>query len=89
MSHLTPGFLRSRPHRPVAATAPREPWQRAAFVLLAVGLDVAAAVMVLSRHLPNAVAGVLLAGIGWFTTGRIAAWYPGSSRITPDDSARR
>ncbi|MED7823114.1 hypothetical protein [Streptomyces chiangmaiensis] len=73
----------------MAATAPREPWRRAAFVLLAVGLDLAAAVMLLSRHLPNALAGVLLAGLGWFTIGRIASWYPASTRNTIEESTRR
>jgi hypothetical protein len=89
MSHLTPGIFRSRPDRPIATTAPREAWQRAAFILLAVGLDVAAAVMLLSQHLPSAGAGVLLGGLGWLATGRVAAWYPASSRGDLEESARR
>ncbi|MER5348474.1 hypothetical protein ABT030_51345 [Streptomyces mirabilis] len=89
MSHLTPGIFRSWPDRPMAATAPREAWQRAGFVLLAVGLDTAAAAMLLSRHLPSALAGVLLAGLGWFATGRIANRYPASSRSVLEGSRRR
>ncbi|MCX4597468.1 hypothetical protein OG819_50230 [Streptomyces sp. NBC_01549] len=89
MSRLTPGLLRSRPDHPVAATAPREAWQRAAFVLLAAGLDMAAVVMLVSRHLPSALVGVLAAGLGWFTTGRITAWYPASSRSVIEESTRR
>ncbi|MER6125845.1 hypothetical protein ABT173_25095, partial [Streptomyces sp. NPDC001795] len=67
----------------------RAPWQRGAFVLLAVGLDAAAVMMLLSRNFPNALAGVLLAAIGWFTTGRIAAWYPTSSRAVLEEPTRR
>ncbi|MFE4756115.1 hypothetical protein ACFRIB_38830 [Streptomyces mirabilis] len=89
MSHLTPGLFRSRPDHPIAATAPREVWQRAAFVLLAVGLDMAAAVMLVSQQLPGALVGVLAAGLGWFTTGRIAAWYPASSRSVLEETTRR
>lgn len=89
MSHLTPGIFRSRPDRPTAPSAPREAWQRTALVILAVGLDVAAALMVISRHLPNALAGVLLGGLGWFTTGRVTAWYPASSRGELEETARR
>ncbi|WP_405885041.1 hypothetical protein OG762_43785 [Streptomyces sp. NBC_01136] len=89
MSHLMPGIFRSRPERPLTASAPREAWQRAAFVLLAVGLDAAAVVMLVSRHLPNALVGVGLAGLAWFTTGRIATWYPASSRAVLEEPARR
>lgn len=64
-------------------------WQRAAFVLLAVGLDMAAAVMLVSQQLPGALVGVLAAGLGWFTTGRIAAWYPASSCSVLEESTRR
>ncbi|MGW2934013.1 hypothetical protein ACWGQ5_13055 [Streptomyces sp. NPDC055722] len=89
MSHLTPGIFRARPERPVAVAAPRAAWQRAAYVLLAVGLDVGATVMLLSRHLPSAVAGVFLAGLGWFATGRITTWHPASSLGAHENSARR
>ncbi|MGW3984969.1 hypothetical protein [Streptomyces mirabilis] len=89
MSHLTSGLFRSRPGHPIAATAPREVWQRAAFVFLVVGLDTVAAVMLVSQRLPGALVGVLAAGLGWFATGRIAAWYPASSRSVLEESTRR
>ncbi|MEU6657279.1 hypothetical protein ABZ904_50500 [Streptomyces sp. NPDC046900] len=89
MSHLAPGIFHGRLDRPIAATAPAEAWQRTSFVFLAVGLDVAAAVRLLSRHLPSAVAGVLLGGLGWFATGRVAAWYPASLRGDLEESVRR
>ncbi|MFD7003891.1 hypothetical protein ACFWA5_48620 [Streptomyces mirabilis] len=89
MSRLSPGLFRPRLDRPIAATAPREAWQRAAFVLLALVLDIAAAVMLVSQRLPNALAAVLAASLGWFTTGRIAAWYPASPGGVLDESTRR
>jgi hypothetical protein len=89
MSCLPPALFHRRLDRPIAATAPREVWRRAAFVLLAVVLDVTAAVMLVSQRLPNALAAVLAAGLGWFATGRIAAWYPASPRSGPDESTRR
>jgi hypothetical protein len=50
-------------------------------VASAVCLDTAAALLLTTRHLPEAIAGVGLAGLGWFITGRLAAWHP---RNTPD-----
>jgi hypothetical protein len=45
-------------------------------VALVVCLDLAAALLVTTDHLPVAVFGVALAGLGWFMTGRLAAWHP-------------
>jgi hypothetical protein len=45
-------------------------------VTFVVCLDLAAALLVLNRHLPVAVAGVALAGLGWFMTGRLTVWHP-------------
>lgn len=89
MSHSTSAVFHRRPDRPVAATAPRQAWRRAAFVLLAMGLDAAAAVMLVSQHLPEAVFGVFLAGLGWLTTRRLAAWYPAPSPVVAEEAARR
>ncbi|POX45118.1 hypothetical protein [Streptomyces sp. Ru72] len=89
MSHSTSALFRGRPARPVAATAPRHAWRRAAFILLAAGLDTAAAVMLVSRHLPEAALGVLLAGLGWLATRRLAAWYPAPSPVVAEEAARR
>ncbi|MFF4211210.1 hypothetical protein ACFYZE_18020 [Streptomyces sp. NPDC001796] len=89
MSHSTSPVFHGRPDRPVAATAPRQSWRRAALILLAMGLDAAAAVMLVSQHLPQAVIGVLLAGLGWLTTRRVAAWYPAPSPVVAEEAARR
>ena len=62
MSMLTSGLFHSRPGRR----------HRAALVLLAVGLDTTAVLMLVSRHLPNALAGLLLAGLGWVVAGHLA-----------------
>lgn len=72
MSMLTSGLFHSRPGRRLPVIGARPSWRRAALVLLAVGLDTAAVMMLLSRHLPNAMAGLLLAGLGWVIAGHIA-----------------
>ncbi|MGR6974747.1 hypothetical protein ACU639_34970 [Streptomyces cynarae] len=89
MSHSTSAVFHGRPDRPVAASAPRQAWRRAALILLATGLDAAAVVMLVSQHLPEALCGVLLAGLGWLTTRRLAAWYPAPSPVVAEEAARR
>jgi hypothetical protein len=72
MTMLTSGLFHSRPGRRLPVIGARPAWQRAALALLAVGLDTAAVTMLVSRHLPNALAGLLLAGLGWVIAGHIA-----------------
>ncbi|WP_028801379.1 hypothetical protein [Streptomyces sp. 142MFCol3.1] len=89
MSHFTPGLFRGGSGRPAPGTASRGTRQRGAIVLLAVGLDLAAAVMLLSRDLSNALVGLLLAVLGWFATGRVAARHPAPQESGTDRRTRR
>jgi hypothetical protein len=49
-------------------------------VAFAVALNTAAALMMTTRGLPEAVAGAALAGVGWVVTGRLSAWHPVPAR---------
>ncbi|MEV0182053.1 hypothetical protein AB0I54_22570 [Streptomyces sp. NPDC050625] len=90
MSVLTPGLPHARPGRRRATGNPRAARRRAVLVLLVVGLDAAALVMLLSRQLPNALAGVLLATLGWLTAGRTATRYPAArTRGSVEEPVRR
>lgn len=89
MSVLTPGLLHTRPGRRRATRDPRAARRRVVLVLLVVGLDAAALVMLLSRQLPNALAGVLLATLGWLTAGRTANRYPARAHGPVDGPVRR
>ncbi|MFF3906359.1 hypothetical protein ACFYZJ_10155 [Streptomyces sp. NPDC001848] len=89
MSHIASAVFRGRPGRPVAATAPRRARLRAAIILLAVGLDTAAAVMLISQHLAEALFGVFLAVLGWLTTRRLATRYPAPSPVVAEEVTHR
>ncbi|MGW3147005.1 MULTISPECIES: hypothetical protein [Streptomyces] len=89
MSVLTPGILHARPGRRRATRDTRAARRRVVLVLLVVGLDAAAVVMLLSRQLPNALAGVLLATLGWLTAGRTATRYPARTRGPGEEPVRR
>jgi len=54
--------------------------RRVLAVAFAVALNAAAALLMTTRGLPEAVAGAALAGVGWFLTGRLAAWHPAPVR---------
>jgi hypothetical protein len=55
-------------------------WGRGATAAFAVCLDVTAAFLMTTRQLSEATAGVGLAGLGWFVTGRLAVWRPRNIR---------
>ncbi|WP_405539328.1 hypothetical protein OG787_45470 [Streptomyces sp. NBC_00075] len=81
MSALTPGIRRVRsPARGFRGAAAHRAGLRVWAIAFAVVLDVTAAYLVTTRRLPEAVAGIALAGLGWVVTGRLAAWRP---RPTP------
>jgi hypothetical protein len=50
----------------------------------AVCLEATSAFLITTQQLPEATAGVGLAGLGWFITGRLTVWHP---RKIPSDSA--
>jgi hypothetical protein len=62
--------------------SPPRAWRRALTVPLAVGLEVLAALGLMSQHLVTALAGVVLAGAGWLLMDRAAASRP-ARRETP------
>ncbi|WP_326731563.1 hypothetical protein [Streptomyces phaeochromogenes] len=77
MSALTPGIRRVRPPaRGFRVAAAHRASLRVWAVAFAVGLDATAAYLVTTRRLPEAVAGIALAGLGWVVTGRLTAWRP-------------
>lgn len=89
MSVLTPGLLHTLPGRRRTTGDARAARRRVVLVLLVVGLDAAAVVMLLSRQLPNALAGVLLATLGWLTAARTATRYPARTRGPVEEPVRR
>ncbi|WP_405720231.1 hypothetical protein OG607_07355 [Streptomyces sp. NBC_01537] len=70
-------------HTASEAREPEIPAHRAHLRVLAVAFAVAtnaaAALLMTTRGLPEAVAGAALAGVGWVVTGRLAAWHPASA----------
>jgi len=76
MSLLSTGSPWGRFEAPLVIRPGRRAWRRLPGVALAVALNVAAVLLLVSQGLAAAWVGVALATLGWVVTGRLAARNP-------------
>jgi hypothetical protein len=76
MSLLSSGSSWGRFEAPPMTRPGRQAWRRLPGVVLAVALNVAAVLLLVSQGLTGAWVGVALATLGWLATGRLAARDP-------------